>query len=183
MGAMSYYRKFLPKMAAVTKTLNSLLKKGVKFEFTVEHIQIVQELLSRLSSPKVLAFPDFTAAISGERPFQLITDASADGLGAVIEQEQNDGTTRPICFLSRSTLTNEKNWSTTELECAAIVWAVKKNRQLFYGIPFIVVTDHQPLKNLESLATKVNRVQRWFDFLSAYNYKLVYRPGKMNGNA
>ena len=47
----------------------------------------------------------------------------------------------------------------------------------------IVVTDHQPLKNLESLATKVNRVQRWFDFLSAYNYKLVYRPGKMNGNA
>lgn len=61
--------------------------------------------------------------------------------------------------------------------------AVKKNRQLFYGIPFIVVSDHQPLQNLGSLATKVNRVQRWFDFLSAYNYKLVYRPGRLNGNA
>ena len=106
-----------------------------------------------------------------------------DVLGAVVEQEQRDGTTRPICFLSRATLPNEKDWSATELECAAIVWAVKKNRQLFYGIPFDVISDHQPLKNLESLPTKVNRVQRWYDFLSAYTYKLVYRPGKLNGNA
>ena len=60
---------------------------------------------------------------------------------------------------------------------------MKKNRQLFYGIPFIVVSDHQPLKNLESLAAKVNRVQRWYDFLSAYTYKLVYRPGRLNRNA
>ena len=70
------------------------------------------------------------------------------------------------------------------MECAAIiVWAVKKNRQLFYGIHFVVVSDHQPLKNLESLSTKVNRVQRWYDFLSAYTYTLEYRPGKTNGNA
>ena len=60
---------------------------------------------------------------------------------------------------------------------------MKKNRQLFYGIPFVVKSDHQSLKNLESLATKVNRVQRWYDFLSAYTYRLVYRPGKLNGNA
>ena len=60
---------------------------------------------------------------------------------------------------------------------------MKKNRQLFYSIPFVVVSDHQPLKKLESLATKVNRVQRWFDFLSTYNYKLAYRPGRLNGNA
>ena len=45
------------------------------------------------------------------------------------------------------------------------------------------MSDHQPLKNLESLATKVNRAQRWYDFLSAYTYKLVYRPGRLNGKA
>ena len=79
---------------------------------------------------------------------------------------------------------NERNCSATELECA-IVWAVKKNRQLFYGIPFVGVSDHQPLKNLESLSTKVNRVQRWLDFLSAYTYTLeyLYRPGESNGNS
>ena len=64
-----------------------------------------------------------------------------------------------------------------------MVWAVKKNRQLFYVIPFIEVSDHQPLKNLETLAAIYNRVQRWYDFLSAYTYKLVYRPGKLHGNA
>ena len=69
------------------------------------------------------------------------------------------------------------------MECAAIVWAIKTNRQLFYGIHFVVVSDHQPLKNSESLSTKVNRVQRWFDFLSACTYTLEYRPGKKNGNS
>ena len=68
---------------------------------------------------------------------------------------------------------NERNWSATELGCAAIVWAIRKNRQLFYGIPFVVVSDHQPLKNMENLSTKVNRVQRWFDFLSAYIYVCI----------
>ena len=126
LGAVSYYRKFLPKITAETKSLNELLKKGVRFEFTAEHTQIVQTLLGKLPSPHVLALPDFSAAISGDRSFRLITDASIDGLGAVVEQEQSDGTIRPICVLSRSTLPNEKNWSATELECAAIVWAVKK---------------------------------------------------------
>ena len=99
--------------------------------FTTEHVEIVQQLLKRLSSPDVLAFPDIKAAISGERPFQLITDVSVDGLGAVIEQQQPDLSTRPFCFLSRITLPNERNWSATEIEGAAIVWAVKKNRQLW----------------------------------------------------
>ncbi len=183
LGALSYYRKFLPQMATFSRPLNNLLKKDVKFVFTTEHVEIVQVLIKRLLSPDVLAFPDFQAAMSGKRPFRLITDASLDGLGAVIEQDQPDSSTRPLSFLSRTTMPNERNWSATELECAAIVWAVKKNRQLFYGIPFIVVSDHQPLKNLESLSTKVNRVQRWYDFLSAYTYTLEYRPGKANGNA
>ena len=77
--------------------------------FTTEHIEIVQLLMKRLSSPDVLAFPDFKAALSGERPFRLITDASIDGLGAVIEQLQPDSSTRPLCFLSRTTLLNERN--------------------------------------------------------------------------
>ena len=170
LGALSYYRKFLPQMSTVTRPLNTLLKKGVKFVFTTEHVEIVQNLIKRLTSPDVLAFPDFKAALSGDRPFRLITDASVDGLGAVIEQAQTDSSTRPLCFLSRTTLPNERNWSATELECAAIVWAIKKNRQLFYDIPFVVVSYHQPLKNLESLSTKVNRVQRWFDFLSCLLY-------------
>ena len=66
---------------------------------------------------------------------------------------------------------------------AAIVWAIKKNRPPFYGIPFEIYTDHQPLRNLLSLAEKVLRVQRWDDFLSAYTYEMKYKPGRVNANA
>ena len=47
-------------------------------------------MLDQLSSPKVLAFPDLEAAIPGSRKFRLVTNASADGLGVVIEQQQPD---------------------------------------------------------------------------------------------
>ena len=63
------------------------------------------------------------------------------------------------------------------------MWAIKKNRPLFYGIPFEIYTDHQPLRNLLSLAEKVPRVQRWHDFLSAYTYVIKYKPGRVNANA
>ena len=104
-------------------------------------------LIKLLSSPDVLAFPDFKAALSGYRSFHLVTESSVDGLGAVIEQAQPDSSTRPLWFLSRTTLPNERNWSATELEFDAFVWAGKKNRQLFYRIPFAVVSDPQPPKN------------------------------------
>ena len=124
----------------------------------------------------MLVFPDFAATVSGDRSFQLV-DASADGLRAVIGQEQIDGTTHRITVLRRMALPSEKTWSTTELERAAIVGAVKTICQLFYGIPLVVVSYHQPLKKVESLAAKVNRVPRWFGVLNAYTYQRVYRPG------
>ena len=97
-GGPSYYGKLLPKMAALTKALNELLKKGVAFVWTMEHTQIMQALLERMSSPDVLAFPDFDVATTSGRLFHLITDASVDGLGAVVKREQKGGTLRPICY-------------------------------------------------------------------------------------
>ena len=183
LGSLSYYRKFLKNMSAKLKPINAMLKKGAKFAFTADHVAVVRKMMDILSGPEVLAFPCYEGAISGERPFRLTADASISGLGAVIEQEQRDGSIRPLCFLSRSTFPNETRWSPTELEAGAIVWAIKKNRTLFYGIPFEVYSDHQPLRNLGSLAEKNNRVQRWYDFLSAYTYELKYRPGRENANA
>ena len=102
-------------------------------------------MLDDLSRPNVLAFPDFEAAIPGSRKFRLVTDASADGLGVVIEQQKPDGSTRPLRYLSRTTLETKRKRRISELECAAIVQAIRRNRKVFYGIPFEVETDHQPL--------------------------------------
>ena len=53
---------------------------------------------------------------------------------------------------------------------------------MFYRIPFEVETGHQPLQNVASLSDKRNRVQRWFDFLNAYNSKLKRRSKNANVN-
>ena len=92
-------------MTTFTRPLNNLLNNNVKFVFT-EQVEIVQVLLKRLTSPDVLPFPDFKAAMSGERSFRLIADASVDGLGAVIEQKQSDKSIKPLCSLS-TTMPNE----------------------------------------------------------------------------
>lgn len=160
-----------------------LLKKWVAFAFTPAHMEAVQSLLARLSRPDVLAFRDYEAVTSGAQPLCSITDASFDGLGEAIEQEQADGTVRLFCSLSTATLPDECEWPVTELGCAAVIHAIKHSHKPFYGIPFVIESDHQPLTNLASLAEKVNRVQHWFEFLRAYKYKLGYRPGKASSNA
>ena len=108
----------------------------------------MQKNLDKLYSPNVLAFPDFEVTISESRKFWLVTDASADRLGVVLEQQQPDGSVRPLRYLSRATLDNERKWSVSEPECTAI--------------PFKVETDYQSLQNFASLSDKSNRVHRWF---------------------
>ncbi|CAB1114755.1 unnamed protein product [Ectocarpus sp. CCAP 1310/34] len=102
-------------------------------------------------STTTLAFPDYEAAIDGSRPFQLSSDASVHGFGAVLEQQQGDGTMRPLVYVSRSTLPNERNWDATDLEMGALVWAVMKLRVYLYGIPSWCVAVM--LSRLPQLAT------------------------------
>ncbi|CAB1118926.1 unnamed protein product [Ectocarpus sp. CCAP 1310/34] len=180
LGSVSYLRKFLPNLARNITDLTALLKKDVHFKFTAHHEQLTKAVLAQLASYEVLAFPDYDAAIDGTRKFRLTTDASISGFGAVLEQPQEDGTVRPLVYISRSTLPNEANWDVSSLECGALVWAIRKLRVYLYGIPFEAFTDHQPLLSFISMGEKKPRVQRMCDFLSAYSFTLSYRKGKEN---
>ena len=75
-------------------------------------------LKSRLITAPVLAFPDFA------KPFTLETDASIQGLGAILSQVQDDGLAHPLAYTSQSLSQNERNYAITELETLAVVWAV-----------------------------------------------------------
>ena len=89
-----------------------------------------------LTNSSLLVFPDFT------KPFVLETDASGAGLGAVLAQKQEDGSTLPIAYASRSLQPHEK---ITELEGLGVVWAVKHFRPYLYGHSCEVYTDHSAL--------------------------------------
>ena len=108
-GGLSYYRKFPADMAKRIRPITSLLKQGVKFVFTPSMEIIVRTLLEELTAPPVLVYPGWDAVADNSRPFRLYCDASVDGFGATLEQEQKDGSIRPIVFISRATLESARH--------------------------------------------------------------------------
>ena len=62
----------------------------------------------------------------GSRPFHVYCDAFIDGFGAALEQEQPDGSVRPIAYISRATLGSGRHWTPLDLEAGSIVWSIKR---------------------------------------------------------
>ena len=69
--------------------------------------KLVRDTLAELATPPILVFPNWDAVADGSRPFHVYCDACIDGFGAALEQEQEDGSIKPIAYISRATLDSE----------------------------------------------------------------------------
>ena len=127
LGLASYYRRFIPKFAKIANPLHALTHQDVPFIWTQACQDAFSKLKELLSSPPVLAYPNFT------KPFVLHTDASIQGLGAVLEQEQEDGKLHPIAYASRTLNKCEQKYGITEMETLGVVWAARHFRAYLYG--------------------------------------------------
>lgn len=172
-GTASWYRRFVPNFSSILSPLSNLTKKNVTWNWTDECEASFQHLKECLSTAPVLNCPDFT------RQFIVQTDASAYGIGAVLSQEFEDGE-HVIAYLSRSLTRQERNYSTTERECLAVIWAVEKLRYYLEGTFFRVITDHHSLLWLNNLRDPQGRLARWSLRLMAFTFELVHRKGKDN---
>ena len=171
LGGLSYYRNFLPNMAKRMCSNTSLLKKGAMFDFTPPLEAAVRDLLAELAVPPIHGFPDWDASTDKSRPFRLHCDANTNGLGAILEQEQLDGSIRPIVYISRATPSDEQNWTPMELEAGCVVRSIRRLRRYLFSVFFLIFTD-QCLQQISKIGETKPRVQRWMEFLSAYNYGL-----------
>jgi hypothetical protein len=135
-----------------------------------------QELKRHLCSAPILSLPDFSV------PFVVYTDASDNGLGAVLSQKRG-GEEYVVAYASRTLMAAERNYSTTEKECLAIVWTVNYWRPYLLGKSFEVITDHQSLTWLQGLNAPKGRLARWIVALQEYEFVITHRPGRNNGNA
>ena len=122
-------------------------------------------------------FPDFS------KDFQLETDASGEGLGAVLAQRQGDGLVKPIAFASRMLQAHERNYGVTEMEALGVVWAVQQFRHYLYGHKCMVFTDHEALRLLLNTPHPSGKLARWGLALQELDLQIQYRPGKHNANA
>ena len=91
LGLAGYYRRFIPEFSRIAKPMTELLKKGVKFYWSIQCEEAFQKLKTLLTSAPILAQPDTT------KPFDVYCDASGTGLGCVLMQEN-----RVIAYASRS---------------------------------------------------------------------------------
>ena len=177
LGLASYYRKFVPNFATVARPLHALTKKDVPFLWSSECQDALTKLKKLLTSAPVLAYPDFA------KPFVLETDASGEGLGAVLAQQQEDNSIRPIAYASRSLQSHEKNYGSTELEGLGVVWAVKHFRPYLYGHKCEVFTDHSALTSLLNTPQPSGKLARWGMAIQELDLHIRHRSGKSNANA
>jgi RNase H-like domain found in reverse transcriptase len=122
--------------STIVAPLTSLLRKGksIKDDWGPACDEAFAKVKHMLTTAPVLQAPDF------KKPFEVHTDASIEGLGAALLQ---DG--RPVAFYSRKLNNAERNYTTTEQECLAVLCALREWRCYLEGVSFTLYTDHQPL--------------------------------------
>lgn len=155
-----------------------MLKKGspTKVEWTDAAERAQSTVKERLASQKILKLPDFS------KTFILRTDASGQGLGAVLLQECG-GKKFPIRYASWKLSRCEHGYATVEKGCLAVACGVQKFQKYLYGREFVIETDHQPLSFLQKANLKNNRVLRWAMTLQPYRYRITYISGRENVGA
>ncbi len=173
-GLSSFYRKFIPHFADIAEPLHMLTRKNRKFIWTDKNQIAFNTLKNKLIKPPILIYPDF------DKIFTVTTDASNQGLGAILSQ-QHDNNDMPISYASRALKAAELNYSTVEKEMLAVKWAVQLFRPYLFGRKFNIITDHKPL--ISDLKNASKRIQKWHVELMQYDYTISHRPGKFTNNA
>ncbi|GFW24739.1 retrovirus-related Pol polyprotein from transposon 17.6 [Trichonephila clavipes] len=169
----SWYRKFIANFSEIARPLSNLTKKKAFWKWSEEEEKAFQTLKQCLVSPPILKQADFS------KPFLIRTDASNYALGAVLLQGE-DKEEHPVEFATRLLNPAERNYSTTEREALAVVWALNKFRGYIDGASITVASDHQPLMWLMKLKSPTGRLARWALQLQSFNHNMEYIPGKSN---
>ncbi|CAM5139613.1 unnamed protein product [Eretmochelys imbricata] len=123
-----------------------------------------------------------------DKPFLVTTDASECGVGAVLMQKGPDQEFHPVVFLSKKLSERESNWSVSEKECYAIVYALEKLRPYVWGRCFHLQTDHAALQWLHTAMGNNKKLIQWrlalqdFDFKELLTKWLMHSPVKVSQN-
>ena len=176
-----FFRHFIKHFTRIAKPLNDILEgKGREFKLqpvtlSPEALEAFYTLKEKCMTAPVLAFADF------KKPFRLTTDASGDGLGAVLSQKADDGEYHLVAFASRELKGEEAKYHSSKLEFLALKWAVTEQFREYhqYG-PFTVRTDNNPLTYILTTPNLDALGHRWVATLAGYDMSLEYLKGTDN---
>ena len=177
LGFANFYRRFIKGYSEVIRPMTLLTQKEMKFPWGIAQQEAFGQLKKAFTSAPVLARFDY------DRDAIVETDASDFVSAGVLSQYDDQGILHPVAFYSKKHAPAECNYEIYDKELLAVVRAFEEWRAELQSVrnPVQVFTDH---KNLEYFTTTklLNRRQtRWSQFLSQFDFKIVYRPGKAGG--
>ena len=178
LSLVGHYRQFIKDFTQIAKPLNEHLaregasRKLEQVSLSKDALEAFQSFkLACMSSP-ILAFANYT------KDFLLKTDASKEGLGAVLSQKQADGHYHPVTYGSRALTAHEKNYHSTKLEFLALKWAITEHfKEYLLYQPFLVRTDNNLLTYIMTIPNLDITVHHWVGALAKFNFQLEYQKG------
>nr|GFA15915.1 reverse transcriptase domain-containing protein [Tanacetum cinerariifolium] len=141
LGHAGFYRRFIQDFSKIARPMTHLLEKYTPFFFSKECVEAFQTLKRKLTEASILIAPDW------DLPFELMCDASNFAIGLVFGQCQEKHF-RPIHYASKTMTKAESNYTTTEKEMLAVVYAFEKFLSYLIMNKSIMYTDHSALKYL-----------------------------------
>nr|GEZ13185.1 reverse transcriptase domain-containing protein [Tanacetum cinerariifolium] len=165
-GHAGFYRRFIKDFSKISRPMTHHLKKNSPFIFLNECIQAFRTLKEKLTEAPILIAPNW------DQPFELMCDASDYAIGAVLGQ-RIEKHFRPIHYASKTMNQAETNYTTSEKEMLAVVYAFEKFCSYRIMNRSIVYTDHSSLKYLFAKKDAKARLLRWILLLQEFNFKVI----------
>ena len=176
LGMANYYRRFIKDFSTIASPLNSLLQKDKRFQWDEQCQKAFDTIKAKLLTAPVLSYADPT------KKFVLTCDASDTAVGYVLGQVDEQKREYVIAYGGKSLTNEQRNYTTTEKECLAVMCGIEAYRPYLVHDKFRIVTDHKALVWLQS-TKHTGKLQKWALALQEYNCDIEHRPGKSNNVA
>ncbi|GJV02692.1 reverse transcriptase domain-containing protein [Tanacetum coccineum] len=173
LGHAGFYRRFIKDFSKISRPMTHLLEKNTPFIFSEDCILAFQTLKKKLTEAPILIAPNW------DQPFEIMCDASDYAIGAVLGQ-RIEKHFRPIHYASKTMTEAESNYTTTEKEMLAVVYAFEKFRSYLIMNKSVVYTDHSALKYLFNKKDAKARLLRWVLLLQEFDFSVIDTKGAEN---
>ena len=170
LGHAGFYRRFIKDFSKIARPLCRLLDKDTRFNFDDSCKAAFEEIKIRLVQAPIMAAPEW------DQGFEIMCDASDFTMGAVLGQRK-EKIFRAIYYASRTFNEAQENYSTTEKEMLAIVFACEKFRPYILGSHIIIHTYHAAIKYLMSKKEAKPRLIRWVLLLQEFDLEIKDKKG------
>jgi hypothetical protein len=151
LGMVNQMSKFCNDLAQLAALLYAMLTKDNAWTWEAMQQKCFADVKQSITSAPVLALYD------ANKPIIICADSSSYGLGAVLKQQQSDGTRRPVFYASRSLSEVERRYAQVEKEGVAVTWSCERFAEFVTGTRFIIHTDHKPLITLFSASKSLDQ--------------------------